>query len=145
MSPVLAFSLLVAIVLVATLVGVLLRRRDASARAVHADVIVPSDLAVAADAFGARATLVQFSTELCARCPAARRLLAAVAGERTGVAHVEVDLTHRPDIARRFGVLQTPTILVLDQHGAPRARIAGAPARATVIDELDRIAGSARV
>jgi hypothetical protein len=40
---------------------------------------------------------------------------------------IEVDITHRPDIASRFNVLQTPTTLVLDNSGAIAARIGGAP------------------
>ena len=145
MSPLLAAVLLVAIVLVATVAGVLIRRADGRSRAVRADALRPDDLALPPGAFGEHATLVQFSTEFCAKCPATRRLLTGIAGERDGVAHVDVDLTHRPDIAQRFNVLQTPTTLVLDEHGVPRARIAGAPARATVVDELDRIEGTIHV
>ncbi|WOF22032.1 thioredoxin family protein [Microbacterium betulae] len=142
MSPLLALVLLVAIVLVATVVGVLLRRGDGRARTVRAGALTPDQLALPPSAFGERATIVQFSTELCAKCPATRRLLAGIAGGRDGVVHVDVDLTHRPDLAQRFHVLQTPTTLMLDEHGVPRARIAGAPARSTVADELDRIEGT---
>ncbi|WP_456287066.1 thioredoxin family protein [Microbacterium sp. JZ70] len=141
MTPAAALAALVAIVLVATALGVLLRRREGRARAVRADAVAPTALGLAPGAFGERATLVQFSTELCARCPAVRRLLSDVAGERDGVAHVDVDVTHRVEIARRFHVLQTPTTLVLDARGIPRARIAGAPTRDTVMAELDAIEG----
>ncbi|MGW9114137.1 TlpA family protein disulfide reductase [Microbacterium sp. NPDC055683] len=145
MSPIAALLVLAAIVVAATIAGIVLRRRDGRARAVHAGAVEPSALALPGDAFGGRATLVQFSTELCARCPAVRRLLSEVAGEREGVVHVDVDLTHRPDIAQRFRVLQTPTTLVLDAHGVPRARIAGAPARHTVARELDALEGITHV
>ncbi|WP_344047611.1 thioredoxin family protein, partial [Microbacterium terricola] len=67
-----------------------------------------------ADGLGETATLLQFSTELCARCPGVHRTLAAIADGRDGVRHLDVDLTHRPDIAKHFHVLQTPTTLILD-------------------------------
>lgn len=85
---------------------------------------------------GSRATLLQFSTEFCAPCAATRRILADVAGTTRGVAHVELDLTARPDLATRFGILQTPTTLVLDSAGVVRGRIGGAPKRETVIAGL---------
>jgi thiol-disulfide isomerase/thioredoxin len=92
--------------------------------------------------FGRSATLVQFSTDSCARCPATRRMLGELASGRDGVAHVDVDITRRKDLADRFSVLQTPTILLLDATGIARARIGGAPQRAVVVTELDRLIGS---
>jgi thioredoxin-like negative regulator of GroEL len=61
------------------------------------------------------------------------------------VRHVEVDLTHRPDIADRFRVLQTPTTLILDARGATTARIAGVPRSNEVRDRLDELTGRTRV
>jgi thiol-disulfide isomerase/thioredoxin len=83
---------------------------------------------VGAPGLGARATLVQFSTAFCAQCPSTARVLGGVAAEHTGVDHVDVDLAERPDLARRFGVMQTPTTLLLDSRGRIRGRISG-PAR----------------
>lgn len=141
MSPLAAALVLAALALVAVLAGVVLRRGQGRARHGEPGVISTGELGIGPGAFGERATLLQFSTEVCARCPATRRLLADVAASRPGVRHVDVDLTHRPDLARRFRVLQTPTVLVLDGAGAPHARIGGPPPRATVIAELDRIGG----
>jgi thiol-disulfide isomerase/thioredoxin len=141
MDPVPALIVLAAVVLLATAVGLVTSRRDGRVRGVAGSpAVTPAALGVDTDAgLGERATLVQFSTEHCARCPATRRLLGAVAAERPGVRHLEVDLTHRPDIARRFRVLQTPTTLIVDPRGTVRARIAGAPLRADVARELDRL------
>ncbi|MEJ1231244.1 MAG: hypothetical protein WDM88_12335 [Galbitalea sp.] len=50
-----------------------------------------------------------------------------------------LDLTHRPDIAAQFNVLQTPTTLILDRSGVIRARIGGAPRQADVRAALDTI------
>jgi thiol-disulfide isomerase/thioredoxin len=97
---------------------------------------------VGAEALGDRATLLQFSTEFCAPCRSTARVLGAAADDVDGVRHVDVDLTHRPDLAGRFGVLQTPTTLVLDAAGAVRARIGGAARPDDVRTTLDRILGS---
>ncbi|TYL52262.1 TlpA family protein disulfide reductase [Agromyces mariniharenae] len=103
------------------------------------------DLGVATEAFGDSATLVQFSTAYCSRCPATARELASIADDYPGVRHVEVDLTHRPEVADRFRVLQTPTTLILDARGATTARIAGVPRSHEVRDRLDELTGRSRV
>lgn len=122
-------ALLAALALVsaAAVAGLLWRGVDGRRRRGSGALLRPADLALPADAFGARATLVQFSTASCARCPAARRVLLAAAGSHAGVRHAEVDLTERADLASRHRVLQTPTVLVLDERGAVATRIAGAP------------------
>lgn len=78
-------------------------------------------------ALGSTGTLVQFSSEFCTKCPGTKKYLSQVASRYVGVEHVEVDLTHRPDIAQRFNILQTPTTFVLDESGALAARIGGTP------------------
>jgi thiol-disulfide isomerase/thioredoxin len=116
-----------ALVAVATGIGVAWRLLDGRARRGSGARVAPGDVGVSAAEFGDAATLLQFSSESCARCPAARRLLAGLADARPGVRHVEVDLTHRIDLATRFGVLATPTTFVLDRQGRVRTRIVGAP------------------
>ncbi|MDF2443180.1 MAG: hypothetical protein JWR01_1383 [Subtercola sp.] len=88
---------------------------------------------------GARATLLQFSSEVCASCASTRRVLASVAAGHPGTSHIDIDVTHRPDLAARFRLLQTPTTLVLDARGALRARIGGAVRRDVLVAELDRV------
>lgn len=92
-----------------------------------------------ADRFGTAATLVQFSTQFCSKCPGTARLLTSEVAELDGVTHLEVDLTDQVDIARAFNVLQTPTTLVLDGEGYVRARITGAPTTAVIREELARL------
>lgn len=138
MDLTLALVIAAALLAATAAVGLLLRRGQGRVRAVHsAESIDPRTLGTGP--LGEDATLLQFSTELCSRCPGVHRLLSAVADERTGVRHLDVDLTHRPDLAQRFRVLQTPTTLVLDRTGTIRTRIAGAPTRAVVETELDRL------
>lgn len=85
---------------------------------------------------GFRATFVQFSTDTCAKCPPTAVLLRRVAGSHTGVAHIEIDAVERLDLARRFDVLRTPTILVINHEGLVVARISGAPSEAQAREAL---------
>jgi thiol-disulfide isomerase/thioredoxin len=130
---------LAALVALATSLGLIWRARQG--RVLHAgghDVVRAADLP-GLSALASGATLVQFSTEFCSSCGPTRALLARIADRTSGVRHVDIDLTHRPDLAARFSVLQTPTTLVLDGRGVIRARIGGAPRPAELAHELDRI------
>lgn len=130
---------LTALLAVTVGVGLFLRWREGRPRRhVPHEVIEPRRLG--AEGLGEQATLLQFSTEMCARCPGVHRLLADVASDHEGVRHLDVDLTHRPDIAQHFHVLQTPTTLILDRHGAIQSRIGGIPGRDVIELELARLA-----
>ncbi|MDT9687476.1 thioredoxin family protein [Streptomyces sp. P9(2023)] len=87
---------------------------------------------------GERATLVQFSTAFCQPCRATRRTLAEVAGMVEGVGHVEIDAEERLDLVRKYDVVRTPTVLVLDRAGRVVVRASGQPRRADVIAALGR-------
>ncbi|TFC76942.1 thioredoxin [Cryobacterium cheniae] len=150
MNPISALSLVLVLVAVATVLGLLWRSRQGRAAVVapgtpdapgRPDALTPADVG-SRGPFGANATLVQFSTRQCARCPGTRVLLAGLARSRPGVAHLDVDLTHRRDLANRFGILQTPTTLILDGTGRVRARIGGVPSRDVVLQQLDDLSGS---
>lgn len=133
MSPVLAATVLGAVVLLAAVIGVALKWSDGRRRG---GGHLQFDAADAAGALGAQATLVQFSTEMCARCPQVRRMLSTIADDVDGLAHIEVDLTHRPDLSARYHVLQTPTTFVVDRSGAVRARFHGVPHRHALTEAL---------
>lgn len=142
MSPVPAVIVITVLVLVTTAVGLLARSR--SGRAAHPRAAAPLTAAAldTTEQLGSAATLVQFSTEYCAKCPGTRRLLHELAGVESGVRVVEIDLTHRPDLADRFSVLQTPTILLLDRAGTVQSRFAGTAQRAILSAELRSVLGS---
>ena len=91
---------------------------------------------------GARATLVQFSTEFCANCPPTRRMLGQVAQDHDGVELVEVDAAARLDLARRLNIYSTPTILVLGPDGAIASRASGQPRKADVLAAVGGILGA---
>ena len=145
MNLVPAVIAIAALLAVTVAVGVYLRWRQSRPRRHLAhEVVEPQRLG--ADGLGEVATLLQFSTEMCARCPGVHRTLSSIADAREGVRHLDVDLTHRPDIARHFHVLQTPTTLVLDRDGAIRTRFGGTPSREVLELELNRLtAADARV
>jgi thioredoxin family protein len=88
---------------------------------------------------GSRATLVQFSTEVCAYCGPTRQLLTEVAGERDGVAFVEIDAAQRMDLTRRLHVLATPTVLVLDALGGIVSRASGPLRRADLLTAVGAV------
>jgi thiol-disulfide isomerase/thioredoxin len=131
-----AIGAVVAAVALATALGLLWRAR---AGRVRSDGRELAEVASAHGDLGARATLLQFSTEFCSPCRATARLLGDLAGRRDGLAYVEVDLTDRPDLAQRLNILQTPTTFVLDARGRSRARIGGAPRLPELLATLDAL------
>src|SRR4051812_32430790 len=125
------------IVLAASAVfGVWWRRRDGRTRAVSGDEprLTAADLAaLGVTSTGERATLVQFSSAFCAPCRATRRILGEVAEMVDGVAYAEVDAESHLDAVRRFHVLRTPTVLVLDADGKIVVRASGQPRKVDVL------------
>lgn len=119
-----------AVVALAIAGGVIVRARDGRRRSGGHLVVRSADLG--GRSLADRATLVQFSTELCARCPQVRRVLSQIADGQTGTSHIEVDLTNRSDLATRYRVLQTPTTFLVDASGAVLSRWGGVPDRAAI-------------
>ena len=141
-NPVDALLTLTALLAVTLGVGIVVRwRQGRPQHHVPNEIVDPERLG--AKRLGDTATLLQFSTELCSRCPGVHRTLSAVAEGREGVLHLDVDLTHRPDIAKHFSVLQTPTTLILDGEGAIQTRFGGIPNRDVVELELARLTSEA--
>jgi thiol-disulfide isomerase/thioredoxin len=126
---------LAGLVLAATALGVLHRAGQGRSRTVTDSRIVSID----GVSLGERATLLQFSTEVCAPCKSTARVLDDLAARTEDVSHVDLDVTHRPDLASRYRVLQTPTTLILDADGTVRARIGGAVRRHIVAAELEKV------
>ena len=90
---------------------------------------------------GSTATFVQFSSEVCAPCRRTRAVLAAVVAEREDLSHVEMDVAEHLDLVRRFGIMRTPTTLLLDAHGAVVGRMSGATDRRHALAALDSCPG----
>ena len=96
-------------------------------------------VAAVGERLGDRATLLQFSSAFCAPCRATRRVLGEVTDLVEGVRHVEVDAEHHLDATRAFGILRTPTTVVLDASGAEVTRATGAPSRDQVLSALAQV------
>jgi thiol-disulfide isomerase/thioredoxin len=129
-----------AVLVLATASGFAWRRRDGRMRASPVPRLTEADLG---QPLGARATLLQFSSAFCAPCRATRQLLADVAGRSDGVAHVEVDVATRMDLARQLDIRRTPTVLVLGPQGQVTRRASGLPRRAEVVAALALATGEA--
>jgi thiol-disulfide isomerase/thioredoxin len=148
------FIVLVVVLGAATVTGLALRTRRGKFKAPPAGVLRPvagrsnpaSPAVLTAEELGAplgaRATLVQFSTEFCANCPPTRRMLGQVAQAHDGVDLVEVDAAARLDLARRLNIYSTPTILVLGPDGAIASRASGQPRKADVLAAVGEILGA---
>jgi thiol-disulfide isomerase/thioredoxin len=134
---------LVVVLAAASAAGFLLRQRQGRFRLGTAGPpSSPGDLLSAADLgapLGARVTLVQFSTEVCAYCPPTRKLLTEVARERDGISFVEIDAAERMDLTRRLHVLSTPTVLVLDALGGIASRASGPLRKADLLTAVDAV------
>ena len=131
---VLSLGVIAGLVALATVLGFAHRGLNGKARQVTRAIDLPDEVVLGADA-----TLLQFSTEVCSPCRATHTVLDDLARERDGLSHVDLDITHRGDLASKYNILQTPTTLILDANGTVRARIGGAVKRSTVVAELDRI------
>jgi thiol-disulfide isomerase/thioredoxin len=86
--------------------------------------------------FGKKITFLQFSSEFCSQCVSTARTLRDLELHGDGVLHIEVDITNRLDLAKKFSILQTPTTLVLDAQGRITSRIGGAAREQTLRDEI---------
>lgn len=135
MSVLLAIVIASVVVLLALGAGLVIRARDGRRRSGGAVRVRSEDLL---GGVGRPVTLVQFSTELCARCPQVRRLLGEIADER-GIPFIEIDLTNRGDLASRYHVLQTPTTFLVDGAGAVLSRWGGVPDRRSIADAVSSI------
>lgn len=137
MNPLIAASVVVALLLVSIAIGLIVRHRSGRRRHVTVGELAPADVGLTS--FASVATVVQLSTEYCSKCPGLRRALGAALTGQAGVVYTDVDLTHRPDLASRLRVLQTPTVLVIDAHGDVAGRYAGTVAPASIRAEIDAL------
>ncbi len=125
--------------LLAAVVGFALRARDGRVRTLGdstvPDVLVPDDVRAALDP-AAAVTLVQFSTAFCASCRHAGLVLTDLAKGTDGLAHADIDLTDRPELAKAAGVMRTPTTVAVDARGVELLRVGGVPRRDDLLAAL---------
>jgi thiol-disulfide isomerase/thioredoxin len=119
------------------------RNGQFSERAPRTDVQVLSPTDIGTE-LGERATLVQFSSAFCSPCRATRVLLNDIAAKVDGVVTVDIDAEEHLEMVRRFGIVRTPTVLVLDADGAVSTRASGLPRREQVLAALGQAVGDPR-
>lgn len=111
---------LLATLLLATAAGVALRARNGRVRR-------GTGSGLAGWGEPGAVVLLQLSSPVCAPCRQARGVLAALAAATPGLRHVEVDVSERPELAARLGVMRTPTTVALDDAGRELLRVSGVP------------------
>lgn len=142
MVPEQRLAIVIGLLALASLAGVLWRVRSGRAKQTNSNSVVDlSELAVIkngslAKKFGRKATFVQFSSEYCSSCAQTSKLLQEVERSNPGVLHLELDITNRLELAKKYSILQTPTTLVLDSHGRIKSRIGGSTKPQVIQQEL---------
>ena len=142
MSLELRLALIFGVVALAIAAGLIWRARTGRAKSVTGgEVIDLSEIAAIKNGqpvtkFGKKVTFLQFSTEICSQCRQTARLFHELEQTTPDVLHLEVDITHRLELAKKFHIMQTPTTLVLDARGRVTSRIGGAARPQTIADEL---------
>ncbi|CAB4604763.1 unannotated protein [freshwater metagenome] len=80
--------------------------------------------------------VVDFWAEWCGPCKMIAPILEEIAGEQVGVLKVaKLNVDDNPDIARRYGVMSIPTMIVF-KDGQESARIVGAKGKGQLLDDL---------
>jgi thiol-disulfide isomerase/thioredoxin len=138
-------AIVIGLAIVAAIAGLVWRNRTGKSKSVRDGGIVNlKELAALKNGnlvskFGRKTTFIQFSSEYCTQCTQTARLLSELEKADDGILHVEIDITNRLELAKKFNVLQTPTTLVLDSKGRIKSRIGGAPKVSVIQQELEEI------
>lgn len=123
---------------VGLLAGAALRAREGRIR--PADGATPAeglpDIVAASLAAAPAVTLVQISTHFCSPCRHARERLSALADRTEKLAHVDIDVTHRVEVAQALGVLRTPTTIAFTAEGVELLRVGGVPDAKPLLEGL---------
>jgi len=130
-----SLSLLVLILLISTLFGLLYRSKNGVIRKKRRLHISEAEFA---GAYGARVTILQFSTTFCSQCRAAKSLISDVVKDQKDISYLEIDAESNLALVRKVDVRSTPTTIFLDRGGFEIARATGAPKR----DQLQKVIAS---
>ena len=146
--------LLIALLVLATGIGLWWQARNGRYTAVDPSLLAGAPSTTADDTrltaaelgspLGARATFVQFSSEVCTPCRRTAAVLAQLVSEHDDLSHVEMDVVEHLDLVRRFSIMRTPTTLLLDARGVVVGRMSGATDRRHALTALDACPGGVR-
>ena len=80
--------------------------------------------------------VVDFWAEWCGPCKMVAPILEEIAQEKAGsLAIAKLNVDDNPDVARRFGVMSIPTMIVF-KDGQGAARIVGAKGKSQLLDDF---------
>jgi thioredoxin 1 len=80
--------------------------------------------------------VVDFWAEWCGPCKMVAPILEEIASEQAGsLAIAKLNVDDNPDVARRFGVMSIPTMIVF-KDGQEAARIVGAKGKSQLLDDF---------
>ncbi|GAA2245915.1 hypothetical protein GCM10010401_19220 [Rarobacter faecitabidus] len=138
MDPLVALAAVAALVLVTAVLGGIAHKRGARVKRLEGAKSKSIDL----DSLGVSSpdgswSIVQFTTEWCAQCPGVARSIRHSLGDRGDTVFAEVDLTSRAELAAQHGILQTPTVFVVDPDGNLAARLSGPVKGSQVVAVID--------
>jgi thiol-disulfide isomerase/thioredoxin len=135
-------ALLAGLILLAGVIALIWKLKTGNAKKVSGDHVVDiAELAATKNGkpvtkLTTRVTFLQFSTDFCTFCPPTAKMLSTLEKSDPNVTHLEVNVTERLDLVKKYNILQTPTTLVLDQKGTIISRIGGTPKAHTLVTEI---------
>lgn len=131
-------GLLVVVVVLALagVFGIYRQRTEGKVKAIEPSFVpVPVDHGIGE--LGERGTILQFSSAFCQPCRAAKLISKDIAGIVPGVTHIDIDAESNLELVRKFNVMRTPTIFVLNKDGQVSAKISGVPRKEELLIALD--------
>ena len=130
-----SMALLGLILLISTAIGFYYRSKNGVIRKKRRLHISEAEFA---GRYGARVTILQFSTTFCSQCRAAKSLISDVVKDEKDISYLEIDAESNLALVRKVDVRSTPTTIFLDRGGYEIARATGAPKR----DQLQKVIAS---
>ena len=116
--------------------GIYRQRTEGKVKAIEPSVL-PKPVDHGIGELGERGTILQFSSAFCQPCKAAKIISKDIAAIVPGVKHIDVDAESNLDLVRKFNVMRTPTIFVLNKDGQVSAKISGVPRKEELLVALD--------